>query len=78
MFHDDPLSADEEVARLRLELRNTNLSTLVELGIDTYDHDEDLVGKGPRFDTITPLSGLPDNHGGELPPNYLERAPKPR
>ncbi|WP_227380674.1 hypothetical protein [Haladaptatus halobius] len=71
MFDDDPPSADEEVARLRLALCHTDLSTLVEHGFLTWDHDENFVKKGPRFDAITPVSDLPDDHGGELPDEYL-------
>lgn len=61
MLHNDPASADEEVARLRLDLRNIDLATLVDRGFLTYDHDEDLVRKGPQFDAITPQSNLPEN-----------------
>ena len=52
MLHDDAPSADVEVARLRLALHNTHVSSLVERGILTYDHDEDIVRKGPRFDAV--------------------------
>ncbi|WP_227380834.1 hypothetical protein [Haladaptatus halobius] len=71
MLNDDPPSADEDVARLRLKLRHTNLSTFVEHGFLTWDHNENLVKKGPRFDAVTPVSDLPNNHGGELPDEYL-------
>ena len=71
MLHDDPPSADEDVARLRLALRNTHLSALVERGILTYDPDEHIVRKGPRFDALGSLSNPPDDHGGEFPDGYL-------
>ncbi|GAA0250250.1 transcriptional regulator [Haladaptatus pallidirubidus] len=71
MLENDAPSADEEVARLRLALHHTKLSTLVKHGFLTWDYDENLVKKGPRFDAITPLSDLPDDHGGELPDEYL-------
>lgn len=71
MLHPDPPSADENVARLRLELCHTELSTLVELKFLVYDQDENIVRKGPRFYDILPLSELPDDHEGELPDEYL-------
>ncbi|WP_227380856.1 hypothetical protein [Haladaptatus halobius] len=71
MLNNDPPSADEAVARLRLALCHTDLSTLVDHGFVIWDHDENLVKKGPRFDAITPVSDLPAGHGGELPDDYL-------
>lgn len=71
MLHHDPPSADEEVARLRLVLRQTDLSTLEEQGFVIWDRDENIVRKGPRFDAITPLRELPDDHDNELPDEYL-------
>ncbi|RBI60602.1 hypothetical protein DMJ13_16540 [halophilic archaeon] len=70
-MHDDPPSANEDVARLRLELRRTDLSTLVDRGILTWDQEANIVRKGPQFDAVTPLSDLPANHGGRLPDDYL-------
>lgn len=66
MPNNDPPSADENVARLRLVLRNTPLSTLEEYGLVTYDRDENVVRKGPRFDAINLLSNPPDDRDGEL------------
>lgn len=71
MLKNDPPSADEDVARLRLVLRNTSLSTLEEHGLVTHDRDENIVQKGPRFDAINLLSNLPDDYDGELPDEYL-------
>lgn len=71
MLHDDPPSADEDVARLRLALRNTHLSALVERGVLTYDRDEHIVRKGPRFDALGSLSNPPDGRDGELPEECL-------
>lgn len=71
MLHPDPPSADEDVARLRLELCHTELSTLVELEFVIWDRDENVVRKGPRFYDLPPPSELPDDHGGELPDEYL-------
>ena len=67
MHHNDPPSADEDVARLRLALRNTSLSALVDRGILTYDRDENVVRKGPRFDALSSLSNSPDDRDGEFP-----------
>ncbi|WP_227380899.1 hypothetical protein [Haladaptatus halobius] len=71
MLEDDPTFVDEDVARLRLTLRHTNLSTLVEHGFLIWDHDENIVKKGSRFDAVTPLFDRSDDHGGELPDEYL-------
>jgi hypothetical protein len=57
----NPSSADEDVARLRLKLRHIDLSTLVEHDIVIWDHDENVVKKGPQFDSMTPISALPDD-----------------
>lgn len=70
MLYDDPPSGDEEVARLRLVLRHTDLSTLADHGFVIWDKDANSVRKGPRFDALTPLSSLPDD-SGELPDEYL-------
>jgi hypothetical protein len=59
------------VARLRLALRQTDLSTLEEHGFVTWDRDENIVKKGPRFDALTPLSDLMNDQSGELPDDYL-------
>ena len=67
MLNNDPPSADEDVARLRLVLRNTSLSTLEEHGLVTHDRDENVVRKGPRFDAINPLSNPSNAHDGDLP-----------
>ena len=71
VFHDDPCSADEEVARLRLDFRNTDISTLVEFGILVYDRDANVVRRGPRFDAAASVLDRPDDHSGRLPSNYL-------
>jgi hypothetical protein len=70
MIHRDPPSADEEVAEVRLELHKTGLSTPVELEFLVRDREENVVRKGPRFHVVAPPN-LPDDHGGELPGEYL-------
>ena len=71
MLKNDPPSADEDVARLRLVLRNTSLSNLEEHGLVTHDRDENIVRKGPRFDAINLLSNSQDDCDGELPDEDL-------
>ena len=71
MLNNDPPSANEDVARLRLVLRKTSLSTLEEHGLVTHDRDENIVRKGPQFDAINLLSNPPDDYDGELPGEYL-------
>ena len=50
----DPPSAEEDVAILRLELRHFSLSELVEERIVNLDRDNHVVRKGPKFDEIWP------------------------
>lgn len=66
----DPPSADEDVARLRLVLRNTPLSTLEEYGLVTHDRAGNVVRKGPRFDAINMLSNPSNDHDGEVSDGY--------
>ncbi|NKE37759.1 MULTISPECIES: hypothetical protein [Natronococcus] len=46
----DPPSANEDVAKLRLQLSHYSLSELEQEGLVRYDRDEQIVKKGPRFD----------------------------
>jgi len=46
----DPPSDDEDVAKLRLELRHCSLEELEEAGLVQWDRDECVVKKGPKFD----------------------------
>lgn len=50
----DPPSADEEVAKLRLQLSHYSLSELEQEGLVRWDKDEQLVKKGPKFDEKKP------------------------
>ena len=70
MLNTAPPSADEDVARLRLVLRNTSLATLEEYQLVTHDRDENIVRKGPRFDAINIVSNPPDDHDEEHPDKY--------
>lgn len=47
---DDPPSATEDVARLRLQLRHLSLSELEEDGLVNWDRNKHIVRKGPQFD----------------------------
>jgi len=47
---DDPESANEEVAKLRLQLKEFSLPELVNKGLVEWNKDEHLVTKGPQFD----------------------------
>lgn len=47
---DEPPSADEEVAKLRLHLRHTPLRALIDDGILRVDAETHRVVKGPSFD----------------------------
>lgn len=50
LFADDPPSADEEVARLRLQLRDSSLAELENAGIVRWDRENNIVRKGPEFE----------------------------
>jgi len=47
---DDPESANEHVAKLRLQLKQFSLPELINKGLVEWDKDEHLVTKGPQFD----------------------------
>lgn len=47
---DDPPSANEDVAKLRLQLSHLSLSELEAEGLIKYDRDKQIVKKGPNFD----------------------------
>ncbi|MUV87794.1 hypothetical protein GJ631_14850 [Natronomonas sp. CBA1123] len=52
---DPPPSADEEVARLRLQLDEKSLKELVRLGLVEWDGENHVIKKGPNFDRERPL-----------------------
>ena len=60
--HDDPPSADEDVAKLRLQLRHLSLEQLEERGLVRWERDEHVVRKGPRF--TDPPGESPDGRRG--------------
>jgi hypothetical protein len=47
---DDPPSATERVAKLRLELRSQSLAELDAQGIIRWEQQKHVVGEGPNFD----------------------------
>lgn len=51
---DEPCSANEEVAKLRFEMREHSLEELEEAGLVRVDTDEEIVRKGPNFDGKKP------------------------
>ena len=46
----DPPSANEDVAKLRLELKHLLLEKLEKEGLVRWDRNEHIVRKGPKFD----------------------------
>ena len=50
MLSNDPPSANEDVAKLRLQLRHFSLPELESKGLVEWDKDEGLVTKGSQFD----------------------------
>lgn len=50
----DPPSADEEVAKLRLQLSDWSLSELEQERLVNWNRDEHVVAKGPQFDEKRP------------------------
>jgi hypothetical protein len=49
LFEDDPPSATEDVARLRLRERHRSLSELEAEEVLVWDREKHVVRKGPRF-----------------------------
>lgn len=52
---EDPPSADEDVARLRLQLSQKSLEELVKKGLVEWDKKNNVIRKGPGFDKEQPL-----------------------
>jgi len=48
-------SADEDVARLRLQLRHKPLKELINLGLAKIDEANGVIKKGPKFDQVRSL-----------------------
>jgi hypothetical protein len=46
---DEPPSADEDVAKLRLQLRQKSVEELVDDGLVSLDRENNVVVKGPHF-----------------------------
>ena len=55
LIRDRPPSADEEVAKLRLQLNQKSLQELVRQGVVEWDRENNIVEKGPNFDSGRPL-----------------------
>ncbi|UPV77105.1 hypothetical protein M0R89_22065 (plasmid) [Halorussus limi] len=54
-LHDNLSSADEDVAKLRLQMSHKSVEELVEDGLVKWDKEANVVVKGPRFDRGRPL-----------------------
>jgi hypothetical protein len=50
----DPPSADEDVAKLRLQRSDLSLSELEQKGLVSWNRDEHIVTKGPHLDEKRP------------------------
>jgi hypothetical protein len=53
-FRNKPVSADVDVARLRLQLRNRSLEQLEAEGLVNWDRKNNVVRKGPDFEEKHP------------------------
>lgn len=53
-LRNDPSSADEEVAKLRLQLSHFSLSELEQRGLVNWDRDQHIVMIDPDFDEKRP------------------------
>jgi len=53
-LRDDPVSADIDIARLRLQLRNRSLEELEAVGLIEWDREDNVVRKGPDFEENHP------------------------
>ena len=49
---DEPPSADEEVAKLRLKLSRVPLAEVEEKGLVIWDRNQHIVRRGPNFDSV--------------------------
>lgn len=50
----DPPSAEEDVAKLRLELRDSSLEQLEDIGLVKWDRESNVVRKGPYLGNRKP------------------------
>lgn len=48
-YRDDPVSADEDVAKLRLQLKDYSLEQLEAIGLVEWDREANIVRRGPYF-----------------------------
>jgi len=48
-YRDDPVSADEDVAKLRLQLKDYSLEQLEVIGLVEWDKEANIVRRGPYF-----------------------------
>ena len=70
----DPLniiSDDVEPEVLEIELVHNHLPKLEEMGFIRWDRDANEIRKGPNWGDIAPLLILIEEHGDELPDDWL-------
>lgn len=48
-YRDDPVSASEDVAKLRLQLKDYSLEQLEAIGLVEWDREANIVRRGPYF-----------------------------
>lgn len=70
-FSAEELEVDpEEADFLPLELHHRHLPKLAEAGFVDWNHEENVVRRGPRFDEVEPLIELMADHADELPEGW--------
>lgn len=68
---DDVDFADEDLEQLMIEMTHTHLPNLVDAGFIDWDRDTNTISTGPDFNDIRPLLELIQDHGDELPEDWI-------
>lgn len=63
--------SDEKAMRRLIRMKHSHLPKLEEYGFIEWDQESHEVIKGENFDEIRPLLELLDQHGDELPADWL-------
>ena len=61
---------DEELELFRTQLYHQHLPHLEQGGYIAWDHDADIITRGPNFEEVRPLIELMSNHQDELPEDW--------
>jgi hypothetical protein len=61
---------EETLDALGVEFEQTHLPMLERAGVIDWDHDEEVIVKGPEFDTVRPMLELLVEHQDELPEDW--------